>query len=131
MPIDIQSEGDIEDQVISVNTMLQDGSRKFYNTMFLKQYKEGRENEVIFFKKLDEELNKVNTFYKDTVEVVMHEAALLDKQMDALIALRIKVENPDFDDSNLIRRLSTDIANVARSRIMSPSRARNPGNSLL
>lgn len=98
--------------------------------MFLKQYEEGRENEVIFFKKLDEELDKVNTFYKDTVEVVMHEAALLDKQMDALITLRIKVENPDFDDSNLIRRLSTDIANVAPSRITSPGRARNPGNSL-
>lgn len=59
---------------------------------------EGRENEINFFKKLDNELNKVNTFYKDKVEEVIREAALLNKQMDALIALQIKVENPDSDE---------------------------------
>ncbi|MCL7024589.1 hypothetical protein MKW94_016156 [Papaver nudicaule] len=53
------------------------------------------EYELVYFKKLDDEFNKVNNFYKNVVEDVMKEADLLNKQMDALIAFRIKVENPD------------------------------------
>ncbi|KAK8699747.1 hypothetical protein V6N13_115825 [Hibiscus sabdariffa] len=52
----------------------------------------GREMEVEFFRRLDEELNKVNTFYKEQVDAVMDESASLEKQVDALIALRIKVK---------------------------------------
>ncbi|KAK6921992.1 EXS, C-terminal [Dillenia turbinata] len=94
---DLEAEGDTENQVIAVNMVQQEDSRKFYKTKFLMPSEEGMENEVIFFKKLDDELNKVNTFYKDKVEEMIKEAALLDKQMEALIALRIRVENPNFD----------------------------------
>ncbi|XP_059655822.1 phosphate transporter PHO1 homolog 10-like [Cornus florida] len=125
--INLQTEGDIEDQVIAVNMMQQEDSRKVYNTEILMSPEEGAENEIMFFKKLDGELNKVNRFYRDKVEEVMSEAALLNKQMDALIALRIKVEKPDFDGSSSLRRLSMDIANTAPIRITSPSRARTPG----
>lgn len=86
------STGDIEDQVIDVNTLPRDGSRQYYKTNFLRQSEEGGEIEVMFFGKLDEELNKVNSFYKDKVRVVMSEASELNKQMDALLALRVTVE---------------------------------------
>ncbi|KAL6294769.1 hypothetical protein ACE6H2_002911 [Prunus campanulata] len=92
--------GDIEDQVIDVNTLHGDGCRQFYKTKFLKQSEEGGEIEVTFFRKLDEELNKVNTFYKDKVKEVKQEANHLDKQMEALVALRIKVKNRKQYGSN-------------------------------
>ncbi|KAJ7943430.1 Phosphate transporter PHO1-like protein [Quillaja saponaria] len=85
---------DIEEKVIDVDALPRDGSRQFYKTNFLRQSEEGGEIEALFFQKLDEELNKVNTFYKDKAEALMHEANLLNKQMEALIALRVKVANP-------------------------------------
>ncbi|KAL3654248.1 hypothetical protein CASFOL_003929 [Castilleja foliolosa] len=58
---------------------------------------EGEENERFFFKKLDDELNKTNSFYKDNVEEVITEVNSLKKQIEALTALRIKVINPVDD----------------------------------
>ena len=95
-------EEDIEDQVIDINMSRQDGSSHFFETKFLGQSKEGSEIEVTFFRKLDEKLNKVNDFYKDKVEEVIEEANQLNKQMEALIALRIKVGQRDFE--GLIQR---------------------------
>lgn len=90
-----QREGDIEDQVIEVKTLEQDGSRPLYKTNFQKFDEEGGEVEARLFQKLDEELNKVNAFYKDQVEAAQHEVTLLSKQMEALVALRVKVKSPD------------------------------------
>ncbi|CAL9240016.1 unnamed protein product [Arabidopsis halleri] len=101
--------GDIEDQVIKVDTVQEDGSRKLYETKFLKKSEEGGEFEELFFKKLDENLNKVNKFYRDKVEEVLEEAALLDKQMDALIALRVKMQKPDADNLNLEKHPSDKV----------------------
>ncbi|XP_057948047.1 phosphate transporter PHO1 homolog 10-like [Malania oleifera] len=126
-PGERQNEEDVEDQVISVNTMQKEGSRKFYKTKFLMQSEEGGENEVRFFRKLDQELNKVNTFYKDKVEEVMNEAVSLNKQMEAFIALRIKVENPDVDGSSFKKCHSTGISSVPPLRITSPSRPSTSG----
>ncbi|KAI3900717.1 hypothetical protein MKW92_003351 [Papaver armeniacum] len=66
-----------------------------YETKFLMSDEEGGEYELRFFKKLDEEFNKVNKFYKDKVDQVMNEAAVLTKQMDALIAFRVKIDDTD------------------------------------
>ena len=90
-------EGDIEDKVIHVETFNKDGSnsKQLYKTNFQKSHEEGGEAEARFFQKLDEELNKVNAFYKEQVEAAKHEATLLSKQVEALIALRVKVRNPD------------------------------------
>ncbi|KAK7274866.1 hypothetical protein RIF29_15967 [Crotalaria pallida] len=88
-------EGDIEDQVIDVETLEKDGSKELYKTNFQKGLEEGGEAEARFFQKLDEELNKVNAFYQEQVEAAKHEATLLSKQMEALVALRVKVKNPD------------------------------------
>lgn len=90
-----QVEGDIEDQVIDVKTLEQDGSKQVYETNFQKEHEEGGQAESRFFQKLDEELNKVNAFYKDQVEADKHEATLLSKQVEALVAFRVKVKNPD------------------------------------
>ena len=54
---------------------------------------EGGESKASLFQKLKEQLNKVNSFYKDQVEVLKDEATHLKKQKGALIALRIKVKN--------------------------------------
>ena len=115
--------GDIEDQAIAVNTVKQQNSRKLYNTEFLLSPEEGGENEKTFFRKLDEELNKVNTFYKDKVEEVINEASLLNKQMDALIAFRTKVMNPHRGTSSSPKGIPTDVKNSAVSKTSSPSRA--------
>ncbi|KAL4197921.1 hypothetical protein AMTRI_Chr04g253550 [Amborella trichopoda] len=84
-----------EEQVILVNSQLQDGVEG-HETMFLRSFDEGGEYELVFFRRLDEEFNKVNHFYKPKVEEMVNEAHSLDKQMEALIALRIIVDKPDF-----------------------------------
>nr|XP_023903621.1 phosphate transporter PHO1 homolog 3-like isoform X4 [Quercus suber] len=92
---------DIESQAILVNSVNHGGSQS-YQTSFLMSSDEGGEYELVYFRRLDDEFNKVNKFYKAKVEEVMKEAAMLNKQMDALIAFRIKVENPQgwFDSSH-------------------------------
>ncbi|CAA0828673.1 Phosphate transporter PHO1 homolog 10 [Striga hermonthica] len=94
--------GDLENQVIDVHTVEQENFRKLYNTKLLVSRRDTHrhEKETVFFEKLDNELNKTNNFYKDKVEEVTREANLLEKQIDALVALRIRVTNPDFDGNN-------------------------------
>ncbi|KAK4426214.1 Phosphate transporter [Sesamum alatum] len=86
-----------EDEVILVSSVQQEGSENYYQTMFLRSSEEGGAGEVVFFRKLDDEFNKVLRFYKATVEEVTAEADELSRQMDALIALRIKVHKPYVD----------------------------------
>ncbi|KAL0461612.1 UNVERIFIED_CONTAM: Phosphate transporter [Sesamum latifolium] len=86
-----------EDEVILVSPVQQEGSENYYQTTFLRSSEEGGADEVVFFEKLDHELNKVLRFYKAKVEEVKVEAEELSKQMDALIALRIKVHKPYVD----------------------------------
>ncbi len=119
--------GDIEDQVIDVNTLQRNGSRHIYKTNFLRQSEEGGEVDVMFFRKLDEELNKVNTFYKDKVEALMHEATVLNKQMEAFIAMRIKVGNPNLSGSDLKRCFLSNVSPKMPPKSTTSSRDRSPG----
>nr|GEZ15226.1 phosphate transporter PHO1 homolog 10 isoform X1 [Tanacetum cinerariifolium] len=114
---DETKEDDIENQIIAVETVHKDDNTEEYNTNFLMPPQEGGQSEITFFKRLDEELNKVNTFYRDKVEEVIEEAASLNKQMNALIALRIKVEQPS-DTSNS----SKDSSSTGSTEVNSPSR---------
>ncbi|XP_015576803.2 phosphate transporter PHO1 homolog 3 isoform X5 [Ricinus communis] len=82
----------IESEAILVNSVSRDGSQS-YETTFIMYCDEGGEYELAYFSKLDFEFNKVEKFYKAKVDEVMKEASMLNKQMDALIAFRIKVEN--------------------------------------
>ncbi|KAG5522414.1 hypothetical protein RHGRI_034558 [Rhododendron griersonianum] len=104
---------DVENQVILVNSSSSQGGR--FETMFLMAADEGGEYELVYFKRLDDEFNKVLDFYKSKVGEVMEEAAVLDKQMDALIAFRVKVERPDqegrfFDREAEMRSLASGVA---------------------
>ncbi|KAI3726121.1 hypothetical protein L1987_65918 [Smallanthus sonchifolius] len=90
---------DKEDEVILVSAMQpadeeqgQDGQS--YQTIFLRSSEEGGDLELVFFRGLDHEFNKVVHFYKTKVEDVVKQAQELSEQMEALIALRIKVNNP-------------------------------------
>ncbi|KAJ6982650.1 hypothetical protein NC653_025687 [Populus alba x Populus x berolinensis] len=118
----VDCKGDIEDQVIDVNALPQDGCRKFYTTQFLRESEEGGKLQVKFFKKFDEQLNKFNTFYKDKLDEMKHEASLLNKQMDAFIALRIKVESPGFEDSCAKKSCDTGVVTTNPLKSCSPSR---------
>ncbi|VVA20531.1 PREDICTED: phosphate transporter PHO1 [Prunus dulcis] len=102
---------DIESQAILVNSVRRDGS-KSYQTTFLMAAEEGGLQELDYFRKVDDEFNKVDKFYRSKVDEVMKEAAVLNKQMDAFIAFRIKVENPQrpFDWSGEMTRLASDVA---------------------
>ncbi|KAK4346613.1 hypothetical protein RND71_032952 [Anisodus tanguticus] len=87
-----------EDEVILANSVQQEGSQQgHYQTMFLMSSEDGGEYEMVFFRRLDDEFNKVLTFYKKKVGEVKVEADELSKQMDALIALRIMVDKPSIE----------------------------------
>ncbi|KAJ1421422.1 SPX domain [Sesbania bispinosa] len=92
-----------EDEVILVRAEEGEGSEGLYQTMFLKPSEQGTERDLEFFKKLDFEFNKVNNFYKKMVKEVVEEAEELSKQMNALIALRIKVDKVGFRNHASIR----------------------------
>ncbi|KAG6420945.1 hypothetical protein SASPL_117491 [Salvia splendens] len=66
-----------------------------YQTLLMKLSAEGAEQELEFFKKLDLEFDKVRTFHEGKVQGIRENAEELSKQMDALIALRIRVKRPD------------------------------------
>ncbi|KAH9738820.1 phosphate transporter PHO1 [Citrus sinensis] len=85
------SKKDIESQYILVNSVSKNGSES-YETTFLKVAEEGGECEQEYFRRLDDEFNKVDKFYRTKVKEVIAEAQSLSQQMDALIAFRIKVE---------------------------------------
>ncbi|KAJ6689965.1 hypothetical protein OIU85_006269 [Salix viminalis] len=110
-PTSPSSPDDIEKQPILVNIVSVEGSQS-YQTTFLMPMVGGGEYELLFFRRLDDEFNKVDRFYRSKVEEVLKEAEMLNKQMDALIAFRIKVENPTgwSDRTADITRLASDVA---------------------
>ncbi|XP_010460272.1 PREDICTED: phosphate transporter PHO1 homolog 7 [Camelina sativa] len=77
---------------ILVHATTGDDGFERYETTILEVAEAGRESELVFFKALDLEFDKVNHFYRSKVEEMVKEASVLNKQMDALIAFRIKVE---------------------------------------
>jgi SPX domain protein involved in polyphosphate accumulation len=81
-----------EDEVILVRSEGSEDSKVLYQTMFLNPYEDGAERDLVFFRKLDVEFNKVNGFYKKMMKEVVEEAEELSKQINFLIALRIKVD---------------------------------------
>nr|WET17605.1 SPX-EXS3 [Phoebe bournei] len=106
-----------EEQVILVNSTAADGdglrSSERYETIFLMASDEGGEYETVYFKRLDDEFNKVNSFYMSKVQEVMAEADALTRQMNALIAFRLRVENPSrYHQGFLASSLSPNSSNT-------------------
>lgn len=111
-----------EDEVILVSAVEEGGVEGDYQTMFLMSGEEGGEFELLFFRRLDDEFNKVLRFYKKKVEEVMLEADELSKQMNALIALRIKIDNPVVK--------GTDMVNLADKGLSSNSSSPSHSHSI-
>ncbi|XP_044505058.1 phosphate transporter PHO1 homolog 9-like isoform X2 [Mangifera indica] len=110
-----------EDEAILVSEGSDDGK---YQTMLLMLSDGGGECELLFFRRLDDEFNKVVHFYKKKVEEVMAEADELSKQMNALIALRIKIENPMVYETKML--------NLASSySLIHPANGSTPGQVLM
>lgn len=112
----------------------QRGSEECYQSMlFASSLEQGGENEVAFFRILDDEFNKVVGFYKKEVGELMLEAEELSKQMDILIALRIKVEKPDFafEDSNEHVSLTGSTSSSTSTSAVQSSNPRTPGKTKL
>uniref|UniRef100_A0A7N0V7P2 Uncharacterized protein n=1 Tax=Kalanchoe fedtschenkoi TaxID=63787 RepID=A0A7N0V7P2_KALFE len=111
-----------------VFTSMPTAPHEAYETQFLMAGDHGGEYELVFFKRLDDEFNKVDKFYKSKVEEVMNEAEELNKQMDAFIAFRIKVEKPPqelFDRTAEMNRLAKEVeASTAALATSTPSSAR-------
>jgi len=112
------SDDDIEEGIKHVTApILINSASHGYETTFLMASEEGGEYETVFFRRLDDEFNKVEKFYKEKVEEVMKEAVMLEKQMDALIAFRVKVEHPDgwpWEERTVeMTQLASDVANSA------------------
>jgi hypothetical protein len=116
-----------EDEVILVSAVQESGADEHYQTLFLNASDEGGEYELVFFRRLDDEFNKVINFYKKKVEEVMGEADDLSKQMDALIALRIRVDDPVVGGSNIANLAVPGFSSVSASAVHPPINSTNPG----
>lgn len=110
---------DDEEQILLIN----EDETGSYTMTFLNSAEEGGEMEVQFFRRLDGEFNKVLRFYKQKVESVMEEADELSRQLNVLIALRIKVENPNV-------YLPPNINGVSSAPSSPHATARTPGFEL-
>lgn len=85
---------ELENQDIMVSTRTGEDGFERYETSIMRVAEAGRESELVFFKTLDLEFDKVNHFYRSKVDEMVKEAVGLNKQMDALIAFRLKVDRP-------------------------------------
>lgn len=86
-----------DEEVILVSSVREQGSSEaHYQTTLLMSSGEVLRHEGVFFRRLDEEFNKVVKFYMKKVEEAMDEADELTRQMNALIALRVKVDRPNI-----------------------------------
>ncbi|PHT59531.1 hypothetical protein CQW23_01894 [Capsicum baccatum] len=116
--INYKRKGDTENQESEIGKNHHENSTNLWNgNLFIPA--EIGQKEKSFFEKLDNELEKVNSFYKVQVEEAKDEAAALGKQMDALIALRKKVKEKD--------RKGDKATSAASSKVTSPSRASSEG----
>lgn len=114
----------VEEEEATENSQEEGGRRHhYYQTMFLMASEQGGEHEMGFFRRLDGEFNKVVQFYRTKVEEVKNEADEISKQMDALIALRIRVDKVDItaDQLQSTRPFSSDSVAVL------PPNERNKG----
>ncbi|KAL5807813.1 hypothetical protein ACOSQ3_028504 [Xanthoceras sorbifolium] len=100
-----------------------------YQTMFLMSSDQGGEHELVFFRRLDDEFNKVVSFYKKKVEEVMSEADELSKQMNALIALRIKVDDPVLSGGAAMANLASNGVSSSSGSVHPIINGSKPGQS--
>ncbi|XP_023549615.1 phosphate transporter PHO1 homolog 9-like [Cucurbita pepo subsp. pepo] len=119
----------MQEDAIHTN-IIHTGSEECYQSMlFASSSEQSDEHQVEFFRRLDDEFNKVVGFYKKEVAELMGEAEELSKQIDILIALRIKVEKPDialedFNESVSLTGSSTSSASTSTAKSTFPRTAK-------
>ncbi|XP_022938494.1 phosphate transporter PHO1 homolog 9-like [Cucurbita moschata] len=119
----------MQEDAIHTN-IIHTGSEECYQSMlFASSSEQSDEHQVEFFRRLDDEFNKVVGFYKKEVAELMREAEELSKQIDILIALRIKVEKPDialedFNESVSLTGSSTSSASTSTAKSTFPRTAK-------
>ncbi|KAG6578567.1 Phosphate transporter PHO1-like 9, partial [Cucurbita argyrosperma subsp. sororia] len=119
----------MQEDAIHTN-IIHTGSEECYQSMlFASSSEQSDEHQVEFFRRLDDEFNKVVGFYKKEVAELMGEAEELSKQIDILIALRIKVEQPDialedFNESVSLTGSSTSSASTSTAKSTFPRTAK-------
>ncbi|XP_047312082.1 phosphate transporter PHO1 homolog 3-like [Impatiens glandulifera] len=124
---------DLESQVIFVpeNTGNNNNNTQV-QTRFLMATDAGGEYEAVYFRRLDDEFNKVINFYKSKGDEVIKEATVINKQMDALIAFRIKVDDPQMEAAEEISRFVSNVAaSTAAMSATTPSAARRTSMSVI
>ncbi|XP_065861855.1 phosphate transporter PHO1 [Euphorbia lathyris] len=86
--------GDASSEIIQVRSKTMEGGNEdvYYQTELLQLFSE--EDEVkVFFERLDDELNKVNQFYKAREMELLERGTLLNKQLDILTDLKRLLTN--------------------------------------
>ncbi|KAJ4871045.1 Phosphate transporter PHO1-like protein 4 [Raphanus sativus] len=96
-----------------------------YETAFLKAGEPGGDSEAAFFRALDREFNKVNSFYRLKVEKARNESLALTRQMEALVAFRhrVKEKKPSPSDS-----VSVDINTLSKHKVTLGDLMKNEAN---
>ncbi|KAG7635724.1 Phosphate transporter PHO1 6 [Arabidopsis thaliana] len=108
---------EIEDGITTAPIQVSSTASQRYETTFLMTAEKGGEYELVFFRRLDDEFNKVEKFYREKVDEVVKEVAVLNKQMDALIAFRLKMKEES----------TVEMARFALHGVVSPAElAKNP-----
>ncbi|GAU19794.1 hypothetical protein TSUD_170190 [Trifolium subterraneum] len=107
-----------EDEVILIRSEEgEDDSKELYKTMFLKPYEDGAEKDLVFFRKLDFEFNKVNAFYKKMVKEVVDEAEELSHShsphMDVIPEVEMSNESHFNDeDGNNVAQTNSKTSSI-------------------
>lgn len=120
-----------DEEVILVSPLQREGAEGHHQTMFLMSSEQGGEYEMVFFRRLDDEFNKVITFYKKKVSKVKAAADELSRQMDALIALRIKVDKPSIpmhSNQMMMDPSDNDDSTLSPESVV-PTHMRSPGRA--
>ncbi|KAJ4838228.1 Acid phosphatase pho1 [Turnera subulata] len=99
------SSSDASTEIIQVRSKsMEDGNEEVYETELVQLFSE--EDEVrVFFERLDEELNKVNQFYRTKESEFLERGEILNKQLEILVDLKqILHERRRKTDSGILSR---------------------------
>uniref|UniRef100_M4DLL2 EXS domain-containing protein n=1 Tax=Brassica campestris TaxID=3711 RepID=M4DLL2_BRACM len=121
---------DINDGITTAPIHVSSSVTHQYETTFFMTAERGGEYELVFFRRLDDQFNKVEKFYKEKADEVVKEAAALNKQMDALIAFRFKMKEERTAEMTLMASPNAvSPAELAKTSSQSPTGVIEEGGS--
>ncbi|CAN7091733.1 unnamed protein product [Brassica rapa subsp. narinosa] len=121
---------DINDGITTAPIHVSSSVTHQYETTFFMTAERGGEYELVFFRRLDDQFNKVEKFYKEKGDEVVKEAEVLNKQMDALIAFRFKMKEERTAEMTLMASPNAvSPAELAKTSTQSPTGVIEEGGS--